>query len=164
MSGWGSFGRGSRYGDVNSRCVHNMNEPLEILRVTYEEDVEDLRVVIKGMVDTGEGSLDLAQLIEMYKGNIESPSTLLMYASNGQGPIGYIYTVLREGPEGLIGVVEQIYSEEPYIGKGLYLLAEMWARDEGATSMRGITSPAKAEGMARLFGVSIQGVVIGKEL
>ena len=140
------------------------DDSLEMVRIVDGEDVEDLRVIIKGMVDTGEGSLDLAQLIEMYKGSVESPNTLLMYASNGKGPIGYIYTVLRKGPEGLVGVVEQIYSEEPYIGKGLYLLAEAWAMNEGATSIRSIVSVENAEAVARLFGASIKGVVVGKEL
>ena len=140
-----------------------MNSPIKMIRMTDEGDVEELHGVITGMVDTGEGSLDLAQLIEIYKGNVGDPSTFLAYASNGRGPIGYIYTVLRDGPSGPIWVIEQIYSEEPYAGRGLYILAEAWARDKGAISIRAVISPKKAEAMARLFGVNVLGTVIGKE-
>ena len=141
-----------------------MNSPFKIVRVTNEGVVDELHLVIKSMVDTGEGSLDLAHLIEIYKGNVKSPSAFLAYTANGEGPIGYIYTVLRKGPEGLVGVVEQIYSNEPYVGKGLYIFAETWARRKGATSMKAVISPEKAKAMARLFGASISGVVIGKEI
>ncbi len=140
------------------------DDSLEMVRIRDEEDVDDLRVVINGMVDTGEGSLDLARLIEIYKRGVGNPSVFLACAKNGRGPIGYVYVVLRSGPEGLVGVVEQIYSEEPYIGKGLYLLAEAWAMNEGATSIRSIVSVENAEAVARLFGASIKGVVVGKEL
>lgn len=141
-----------------------MNSGLEIIRVTDEADVEGLYPVIQGMVDTSEGTLDMARLIEIYRENVEDPSTLLACARNGQGPVGYIYVVLREGAKGLVCAVEQLYSTEPFIGKGLYALAEMWARSEGAISIRAIVSPSKAEAMARLFGHRIQGVVLAKDL
>ena len=140
-----------------------MNAPLEMIRITDGRDVDTLHLVIEGMVNTGEGSLDLAQLIEVYEENAKNPSTFLAYANNGRGPVGYIYTVLRESPKGLIWVIEQIYSEEPYVGKGLYILAETWARSNGAVSIRAITSPNKAEAMARLFEIDVIGIVIGKE-
>ncbi len=141
-----------------------MNTPLEMMRVMSEIGVDDLHAVIQGMVDTGEGSLDSAQLIEMYKDNIENPNSFLASAENGRGPIGYVYVVLRKGPDGLIGVVEQIYSEQVYVGRGLYILAEMWAKNEGAVAMRAVTSVDKAAAIARLFGYSIRGIVIGKDL
>lgn len=141
-----------------------MNDPFEMIRVTDRGDIEGLYPIIKGMVDSGNGSLNVERLIKTYERNVEDPLTLLVYARNGQGVIGYIYVDLMEIDGELTGAVQQLHTKRPFVKEGLYTLAAMWAKSKEATSMKAIVPIDKSKAMARLFGADIQGVVLEKRI
>lgn len=135
-----------------------------IVRVTDKQEVLDLESLFREYtISLGKEDKNGDLLVSIFT-KLNSSGTLLLVAIKDDEPVGFLWAQpVNQSDRGYLRISE-IYSKQYIVGIDLFDQAIKWAREGGFSTLKGLVSTERAEGMKRLFKAKEEAILISVEV
>ncbi len=136
----------------------------DIVRITDKEGVLFLEPLCREYTKTlGKPDENDDLLVSIFT-KLKNPGTLLLVALKDDEPIGFLWAQpVSQFNENYLRISE-IYAKQGMMGTKLFESALSWAKEREFSSVKGLVSVERAEGLQRLFKANVEAVFISVEV